>query len=140
MAAERSRLKFARARSRRLAVPRANVLTDVATEYVPTHRFQQLFRNRAAKLDGQVRNAAPGVQNVRLNDSLCGAGIQTRAARSAAIRRRQVMSAECRRQFQRGQNDSDKQPGSCELIDEQRVLPEPAKARVLRRSALMNWP
>src|SRR5216684_1285394 len=54
---EASRLKSFQAGARRLAVPRADILADVAAKNVAAHRLAKRFGNRPAKLDRQIRDA-----------------------------------------------------------------------------------
>ncbi len=51
------RLELRRGSHWRLAIPRANVLTDVASENVPSHARAKLVWNLAPLLDGQIRDA-----------------------------------------------------------------------------------
>src|SRR5438045_684491 len=53
--------RFGRA-VRSAAVPRANILADVAAEDVVSHPGAHVFRNRAALFNGEIRDAAGGVE------------------------------------------------------------------------------
>src|SRR2546427_6930539 len=56
-------------------VPRTNVLTNVAAENMIPHRLAKLFRDGAAQLDGQVRNALPGIHEVGFDECLRRTGV-----------------------------------------------------------------
>src|SRR5262249_13757495 len=68
-----------------LMVPGADVLTDVAPEYVLSHGSAQCLSNGPALLNGEVSNATACVQFPRRNDGLCRAGVDTARATAAAV-------------------------------------------------------
>src|SRR5208282_2578131 len=84
------RLELRRGSQWRLAIPRANILTDVASENVPSHARAELFWNLASFLDGQIGNAQPGVQFAGRNNRLRWTSCYAARASPATIRRRQV--------------------------------------------------
>src|SRR3984957_4449199 len=49
-----SSLEFLRARCRRFAIPRADILADVAAEHMTAHPVAHVFRNRSALFDGEI--------------------------------------------------------------------------------------
>ena len=57
---------------RGLPIPGTHVLADVAAENVPAHAFAQLFGNRAALFDGEIRDAFVRVQLVGARKALVG--------------------------------------------------------------------
>ncbi len=63
----------------RAAIPGANVLANIAAEDVIADRFPQFQRDGAAQLDGEIRNAAPRVQNIRLYNCAGGACVNAKA-------------------------------------------------------------
>ena len=125
-----SRLKLLRRRDRSLAIPRADILTNIAAENVPPHSRPQLFRNRAALLNREIRNAQARIKFSRRNNRLRRTGGYATRARAAAIRSRQV-SRKFRRNFQRREDYSEKQPRAQLLVDDAGVLPDPSDARIL---------
>src|SRR4029077_5695858 len=60
-----ARLKFRGGAYRSFAVPRADVLADVAAEDVPAHAFAQFIRNRSTLFDAEIRDALVRVELVR---------------------------------------------------------------------------
>src|SRR3712207_5613834 len=69
-------------------VPRADVLTDVAAKQPIADAAAEVVRDFATQLDGQIADAARGIEHVRLREGLGGAGIQASATRSAVFRRK----------------------------------------------------
>src|SRR5205823_5788318 len=96
-----SRLKLHQRGESGAAVPRTNILTDVAAKNVIPDGLSKFLRNAAAQFNRQVRNAFSGVQDIRLDKSLRGTGIKTLPATPAQIRRRQLLFTERRFQIQR---------------------------------------
>ena len=128
-------LEIRQRRHRRAAIPRANVLADVAAEDVPADGLAQFERNRAAQLDRQIGNAAPRVQNVRLDDGARRACVDAQAAVSAQIRRRRFRGVQRRREIERRHDHAEEQPRTQLFIDEAGVLREPAEPRIFRGDA-----
>ena len=94
MSVQGPRLKCCERGGRRVAIPRADVLADVAPEDVAAHRLTQFDGNAAAQFDGQVRDTASRVEDVGLDNRVRGAGINAKAAVPALIRRRTFSRSE----------------------------------------------
>src|SRR5215475_3662377 len=77
---------------RSLAVPRADVLTDVASKKMVPDSLTICFRYFAAQFNGRVRNTFPAVENVWLNDRLRWARINAARTRPATFRHGRVES------------------------------------------------
>src|SRR5204862_2787343 len=77
---QRARLKARFARLRREAVPGTHLLADVAAEDPVADRGPHLERDRAAMLDGPVRDAEPRVELIGRDDG----SDRTRAAATRA--------------------------------------------------------
>ena len=131
-------LEIGRRGHRRAPIPRANVLADVAPEDVPPDRFAQLRRNRSAEFDGQIRDATPRVENVRLDDRAGRARVDTQAAVAAQVRDRRVGGANRSRQVQRGDDHAEEKPRANFLVYQTRILREPAEPGVFGGDALDN--
>src|ERR1035438_303841 len=127
----RPRLKLPRLRQRGFTVPRANVLTDIAAEHLPAHAGTQLFGNRAAFLDGEIRDAPGRVQLIRSREGIGRAGVEAARARAAAVGRWQIGC-----QYQRRQHDAEKEPRPQVLIQNAGVLANPADPCVLGKDPL----
>src|SRR5215469_8301938 len=129
------RLELRGFRNRRAMVPRTNVLADIATEDVRSHRRPLGFRDRPAKFDGEIRNAEARVDRIsalggRRNDRTGWAGIYTTRAGTAAIRRRGIFRIGF--DFERDQQFSQEEPRAALLIDEAGILADPAEAGLAR--------
>lgn len=79
-------LKFRRFGGRSLLVPGTYILADIATEDLPPHVRAELLRNRAAQLDGQVRDTSRRIHLIGSREGFGGASIETARAGTAAIR------------------------------------------------------
>src|ERR1019366_2825580 len=127
----RPRLKLRRLRHRGFTVPRANILANVAAEHLPAHAGTQLFGNRAAFLDGEIRDAPGRVELIRSRESVGRTGVEAARARAAAVGRRQIG-----RQLQRRQHDAEEEPRPQPLIQDAGVLANPADPSVLSKDPL----
>jgi hypothetical protein len=85
-----TRLEMGKARNRRAAVPRANVLANIAAEDVAANGLAKFQWNGCAQFDRQVGNASACVEHVGLNDCAGGARVNAQAAISAQIGRGRV--------------------------------------------------
>src|ERR1035437_3256295 len=116
---------------RRAAVPRTNLLADVASEDVPAHPVAMLLRNRASQLDREVRNAAPRIQRplpfTIQYDRFRRTRVDASRARPAAVRRWTA-----RLQLQRRHDLAQKKPRPQRLMNQARILPDPSQARLSR--------
>ena len=119
------------ARHGRLAVPRARALAEVAAELPLAHPRPELGLDLAAMLDGEVRDAPAGVEHVGRHEGLGGAGVETGAARAAAIRQRRIAL-----ELGGGQQHADEEPRPEARPQQHRVLADPAEARPRREIAL----
>src|ERR1700690_4417938 len=81
------RQKFRERSNRRVSIPGADVLANITAEDHAADPGAQVFRNRAAQLDRDVRDAAAGIEQVRLGDRLSRARIEAKTALAAEIRR-----------------------------------------------------
>ena len=86
------------------AVPRADVLADVAA-VEPVAHPRPGRRRCPAVLDGQVRDAAAGIELVGRGDGAGRAGVDAAPARAAAVDRRLIG-----RQLERGDDLAQQQP------------------------------
>src|SRR5262249_48079828 len=73
-------------RGRRLRVPRTHLLANVAAEQPVAQLRPELFGDRAGMLDGEIRDAPPGIEHVGVGEGLRRTGVQTRATRPATVR------------------------------------------------------
>jgi len=99
---KRTRLKFLRVGYWRVAIPGANILTNVAAKYVLTHGLAKLIRNCFAQLDGQVRNALSRVHDVGFDQRVCRTRVDAFAAGAAAVRWGKIRNSQGRRQLEAG--------------------------------------
>src|SRR5271157_4307478 len=127
----RPRLEFRCSADRSFTVPRTNILADVAAEDLPSNSGAQFFRDRAALLDGEIRNALGGVELIRRRKRVRRTSIETARAGAAVVRRRQIG-----RQFQRSEHDAEEKPRSQLPVQDAGVLTNPANSRVLGEDAL----
>lgn len=92
----------------RSEVERTDIQAIIASEDLISHALLELFWDRGlitAQFDREVRNAACGVDSIRLNDGFGRAGLDTESAASTEIGGRFVGF-----QFERGENLSQDQP------------------------------
>src|SRR5438105_2859570 len=66
-------------------VPRANVLADVAAEEPVAEGCAEFARDGAAELNREIADAARGVENVGLRESLRRTGVEAGAAGAAVV-------------------------------------------------------
>src|SRR5437879_1141205 len=116
---------------RRLAVPGTHVLAHVAAEQPLADSSAKLTGQVAAVLDGQVRDASPGVEDVRLYERAGRAGVEARGAGAAPIGLALV-------EGQRGgrEDDADEEVRAERRGEEVGALADPAQARARREVAL----
>src|SRR4029077_9513955 len=103
---EVSRLKSRYLRYRRLAVPGAHVLANVAANYRASDARAQRFWNGISQFDGEVGDATARVEQVRLGESLRGTGIQAQPAIPAEIGGRKFARLQCRVECKRRNDDA----------------------------------
>src|SRR5262245_10568286 len=111
-------------RGREPLVPRTDVLADVASIYELAHQRTQLRRDGRAMLDGEVRDAARGVEHAWLDERVRRAGVQASRARAAAV------GLERRVGFERDvdEEDAEKKERAFIRVDEVGVLADPAES------------
>ena len=103
-------------------VPRTNRQAIVAAVDAVAHQRPQFARDRAFVLDGQIRNAAPRIEPVRLGERRSRADIETGAAGAA------IVGLGCvGRQIERGEDRAEKQPRAELARDQIGVLALPAE-------------
>ncbi len=117
------------------AIPRADVLTDVAAVHQGAHRGAKVRRGRLAQLDRQVRDAARGVDRAGRDDGAGGTRRQARRALAALVEARLVGL-----ERQARDEASEEQPRTQLGVDHAAVLADPADAGVLRVDALLDRP
>ena len=107
-----ARLECGERRDWRFAIPRADVLADVAADDGVADVRAKFFRNFAAKLDGEIRDAAARVENVGLREGLRGASVEAARTRAAEIGRRRLAGPESGIESERGENHAEEKPGA----------------------------
>src|SRR5579859_2657224 len=112
-------------------VPWTDILADIAAEDVVPDAGTHFCRDLPAFFDGQIRNAARGIELVGLNQRVRGTRLNAARAASAAVRRRQV-----RLKIERGQNHAQENPRAQLLVEDAGVLADPADAGVFGIDAL----
>ena len=122
--------EFGRSRGGSLAVPRANILADVAAEDVTAHARAEVLGNRPALLDREIRNALVGIELVGREDRIRRTSLDATRAGAAAIRSGQVGG-----KFERSEDHAEEEPRTFFLIDDAGVLADPAHAGVLGKDA-----
>src|SRR5258705_13757107 len=122
-----ARVKFFERSDRRAAIPRTDVLANIAAEDMLPHGFAQLCRNRATQLNRQIRDAASRVENVGLDNGGGRARIDAQAAIPTKISRRSAGRAERLRQIERRYDYPKEKPRTRFFVDETRVLRQPSE-------------
>jgi len=117
---------------RGLAVPRANILADVASEQPLPHFAPQVVRDRAAQLDRQVTDAPPAVELVWPDECVGRAGVEAASTRAAVVGGVRLVVI----QFEVGEQRAQKDPTAQPLVDEHGVLADPTDAGQSREVAL----
>jgi len=118
-------------------VPGAGKLAVVAAIDAIAHERSQRHGNAAAMLDGQVGDAAPGIELVRRDDRLRGADVDA-ASTTAAVLVARCIRRHARLQRQVGQNLAEEKQGTGLPRQQQRVLATPAQARLARQLHLQQ--
>ncbi|MNR05656.1 hypothetical protein D3C85_1216990 [compost metagenome] len=67
------------------AVPRADNLAVIATEHPVADQWPQVFRDRAFEFDGQVGNAASGIQHIGADEGVGRADVEAGTAPPAVF-------------------------------------------------------
>src|SRR5690606_7375825 len=119
----------------RATVPGADVLTDIAPIHMMTDCGGACSRQIAAMLDRQVRQTPPRVELIGLDDGAGRTGLDAGRARAAPIGDRDVG-------LERQVRDAlaEEEPRPQPLIDETRVLADPAESGPCRDRLLGDRP
>src|SRR5262245_42264693 len=102
---------------RSLAIPWADVLTDVTPEKMVTDPRAVLFRYIAAQFNRRICDAFAAIEDIRLENGLGGTCVNAASATAATICHREVAF-----QIEVRQNAAQKEPGPCLLIDDAGVF------------------
>src|ERR1035437_8416954 len=86
-------------------VPRANRQAIVAAIDAVAYSRAEFMRDRPLMLDGEIRNAAPRIEAVRLRKRRGRADVETGTACAATVRLRRIG-----RQIERGENRAEEKP------------------------------
>ena len=101
-----------------------NLLADIATKNMIAHQGSKMTRNPTLEFNGQVRNAAASVQDIRSYECSRGTGLETQITLSASIPNRAVISQrDTQKQFPK------KKPRAFFRRNKMSVLPDPAYSR-----------
>src|SRR5690606_8109043 len=111
----------------------ADALAGVAAEEVVADALAQLHRHGAPQLDGQVRDALAGIEDIRRLEGVGRAGIETGGAASAAL-----ADGGAGRERERGDDLADEHVGAEAGGDEHAVLADEAEAGAGGPGALEN--
>src|SRR5690554_4367253 len=122
-----SGMKGAFARGLRELVPGADGKTIIATVNPVAHRLAKLARDMPFFLDGEIGDAAPRIEFVRRGERPCRASIKAAMTRAAMIVMRRIG-----RDVERGEDRTEKEPGTKFSRHEICVLALPAKPGRLR--------
>src|SRR5689334_8990370 len=115
-------------------VPRADVLTDVATIDEATHLLAQTDGNLSLCLDGEIGNAFGRIEHPLTYKSARWTGVETAGATAAAV----SLERRVRRQRKIDHERADEKERSEVGTDQIGVLSEPAKSGASRQIALEN--
>src|ERR1700736_2245984 len=116
------RFKICERSNGRAAIPRTHVLANIAAEDMPPHRLAELPWNCAAQLNREIRDAAPRIQNVGLDDGSARASVNAQTAIPAKILRRSARWAERLRQIERRHDHAKEKPRTRCFVDETSIL------------------
>src|SRR5262249_49778147 len=109
----------------RLAIPRTNILADIAPENPVAHTNAEIARYRTSQFNGQVTNAAPGVKLARARKCIRGAGVQTSCTGTTVLPVKRLI----RLQLDIEQEGAKEKKGAQARMDQHGVLSEPSQAR-----------
>src|SRR5262249_20434167 len=133
------RLKCGEGADWRAAVPRANILADIAAEDVAGHPRGHRLRGRALELGGGGGNAPRGIGGGRVPDRSRRASIQASRAGTAAVRRGNIRGRDFF-EIDIRQDRAEKEPRPGALVDQASVLADPAESRRPSDRALQHRP
>ena len=114
-------------------VPRADQLTIIATEDPVTHCLTELDRDTAAQLNGEIGDAAFRIHLIGRDKRIGRADIETGAAATAV-----VCCGFIDRQGQIGEKLTEEKPGAGLLVNQHRVLADPAQPGFLCQCPFQN--
>src|SRR5262245_54889086 len=123
------------ARWRRLSVPGADLLADVAAEEPVADARPPLIGNGASQLDGQITDAAARVEDAGGGEGIGGTGVEAGSA-SAAVA---GLEGRIRSQLDVQQQAGEEEVTAEVLVQEHGVLAEPAEASSPGKVALQKW-
>jgi hypothetical protein len=103
-------------------VPGADRQAIVAAIDAVANQGAHLARDRPLQFDGQIGNAAPGVELIRCREGRCGADVETAPAGTAMVALGLVG-----RQLQRGENSAEEEPRAHTARHQVGVLALPAQ-------------
>ncbi len=109
-----------------LTVPGADVLTNVTAEDVGAHAAAMLFGDWPAEFDGQVGDAAAGIDGpspVEGDDCLGGARFDTAVTGAAAVRGRAIGG-----EIERREDLAQEKPGALAFMNQTGIAANPAQA------------
>ena len=114
-------------------VPRADQLTIIAAEDPVTHGPAELDRDTAAQLNGEIGDAAFRIHLVGRDKRIGRADIETGAAATAV-----VCCGFIDRQGQIGEKLTKEKPGAGLLVNQHRILADPAQPGLLCQCPFQN--
>jgi hypothetical protein len=113
-----------------LCIPGTNLLANITTEHPVPHEWAQLERNHVTKLNGQIRDAPPRIDDRRTVGVASKKRIRrTRIDTSVTASTMLFLEGPASRQLKIDQQESEKEPGATPGIDQNSVLPEPPESR-----------
>ncbi len=124
----------------RAAVPRADLLADVAAKDVAADSGVEIVGDGSLVLDGEVGDAARGVHTARVGrveQGLCRAGVDAGGAGAAAVGMQ--LEGWLRGEWERGGDGGEEEPGAELLVDEAGVAADPAETGAGGEVALEEW-
>src|SRR6266850_1424087 len=131
-------LEFREGRDRRSPVPRANVLANIAAKNMTSHRPAKLLGNALPQFDRQIGDAPSCIHHVGFDECIRRTSIQALTAIPAEVRRWQLICREARRQVEGSEDDAQEKEGTKRFVQQQRIFPEPAQARMFCEDAFLH--
>src|SRR4051812_30625340 len=104
-------------------VPRTHILANIAAEYPILQLGSHLDRNRAAMLNGPIRDATARIESIAWCERARRAEIETTRAGATVVRCHLV-----RREIEIGQNLSEQNPRAVLTMKQVGILAEPTDA------------
>jgi hypothetical protein len=110
---------------RRAPRPRADLLADIAAGHHDAHPIFELGRDLRMVFHGQIGDAAPGVEDLRLDKCLGRTRVEAGGAGPAVLGPRTI-----RFEVEAGEQETEKQLGAELTVEQHRVLADPPQTRV----------